>query len=201
MKKGLLALASLFSILISHAQNSGDFAPFKVDIALGAAVPQGSGSKGGVLFAIEPKYAVMPEVSVGLRIEGAVVARGFAYSDGSYGSGSVSASGSYLATGDYYFTNMAFRPFAGAGVGIYSIASASVDENGNTAATYGATTKAGGMVRAGFELGHFRFGLEYNVVGKTTMNGEDQYGNPTTISSKNSYLGVKFGFFIGGGRQ
>ncbi|HEY4148033.1 MAG TPA: hypothetical protein VGM41_03855 [Chitinophagaceae bacterium] len=204
MKKGLFLIAGLMSILATQAQiGGGDYKPFKVDVAFGAAIPSGSGSKGGVLFAIEPKYAVMPMLSVGLRIEGAVVARGFVSSDGQYASGSASAAASYLVTGDYYIpTGTPFRPFGGVGVGVYDIASASVDESSSSSsASYGASSKVGGLVRAGFEIGHFRLGLEYNLVGKTDITSVDGLGNSSTVSSKNSYMGVKIGFFIGGGKQ
>ncbi len=43
-------------------------------------------------------------------------------------SGDVNASASYLATGDYYFTTNKFRPFAGVGAGLYSLASANLDD-------------------------------------------------------------------------
>ncbi len=40
--------------------------------------------------------------------------------------------------------------------------------------------------RVGFEYGHFRTAIEYNAVGKTG-------------AINNNYLGIKLGFFIGGG--
>ena len=75
MKKLFSAIAIL---IVSLSLTAQDYKPFKVDIALGYASPGGKGAKGGVLFAIEPKYAVMDQINVGLRIEGAVVARGYA---------------------------------------------------------------------------------------------------------------------------
>jgi outer membrane protein X len=42
---------------------------------VGYAIPAGTGAKGGVLFAVEPKYAVIPNLSLGVRFEGAVMAR------------------------------------------------------------------------------------------------------------------------------
>ncbi|HMI62408.1 MAG TPA: hypothetical protein VK518_15935 [Puia sp.] len=80
MKKILIVGISLLSISMVKAQS-----PFKVDFALGGAIPSGSGSKGGFLFAVEPKYAVMEKLDVGLRIEGAITARGFTSADGSSG--------------------------------------------------------------------------------------------------------------------
>jgi outer membrane protein X len=56
------------------------------------------------------------------------------------------------------------------------------------------------MVRSGFEVSHFRFAVEYNVIGKSSWSTTDGSGHTYTVSSRNSYMGVKIGFFIGGGR-
>lgn len=204
MKKILIVGIALLSM--TTLVKAQIFSPFKVDIAFGAAIPSGAGSKGGVLFALEPKYAVMDKISVGLRLEGAVTARGAVAPDGSSASGKVAASASYLATGDYYFNSHIFRPFAGAGAGVFSLASASFDGNTQGAATSGiaASTQFGGMVRAGFELKHFRMAVEYNLIPKSTqtVTYTSQYGTASTnVDVKNSYLGIKVGFFIGGGRK
>lgn len=210
MKKVLIVGISLLSITSAikaqdkkGASSEGTFKPFKVDVSLGYAIPSGSGAKGGVLFAIEPKYAVMNQLSVGLRIEGAVTARGVVAPDGTSAHGDVKASSSYLATGDYYLTNNTFRPFVGAGVGIFSLAAASGDFDGTgdnyTIAT--SSSKFGGMLRAGFEAGHFRLGVEYNLIGSTKIPFDDGMGGTTNLSIKNSYLGIKIGAFFGGGRK
>jgi len=207
MKKLLFVSAALLSMSLVKAQKSGgQFNPFKVDLAIGAAIPQGTGAKGGVLFALEPKYAVMNQLSVGLRLEAALTARGFTSSDGGSASAKVAAASSYLATGDYYFSNNTFRPFVGAGVGIFQLASASFDDSqDNGAIGTGSATKFGGMIRAGFEVKHFRLGIEYNLVGNSSQSetSMDGTGNTVTntVSSKNSYLGIKLGFFIGGSRK
>lgn len=52
------------------------------------------------------------------------------------------------------------------------------------------------MVRAGFEVGKFRMGAEYNVVPASDYN--IVAGNKLG-SVRNSYLGISIGFFIGGG--
>ena len=97
---------------------------------------------------------------------------------------------SYLATGDYYFQKEAgarFRPFAGIGLGFATAAGATASGSEETAETQ---TKNGfsGMVRAGFDVSHFRFNLEYDV-------------NPKTGRISNNYIGVNLGFYIGGGSR
>jgi hypothetical protein len=201
--KNLLAIFIL-SATISLSVKGQDavlLKPFKVDLSIGYAIPGGEGTKGGILFAFEPKYAVIPNLAVGLRMEGAIIAKFNGYDeDGNAMATKVKAAGSYLATGDYYFTNnYALRPFAGAGAGIFSIAAMEVDsDNGNVSGG----SKFGGMVRAGIEAGHFRLGLEYNIVPKTTYEGYDSDGNYVTgLSSSNNYIGIKIGACIGGGKK
>src|SRR5579871_1092871 len=141
-------------IAMTHLVKAQTYNPFKVDFALGGAIPSGSGSKGGVLFAIEPKYAVMDQIAVGLRMEAAITARNAVASDGSSANTKIAASSSYVATGDYYFTNDYFRPFAGIGGGVYRLASADWDNStGDQVSGLSASTKLGGLIRAGFEMG------------------------------------------------
>jgi hypothetical protein len=42
----------------------------------GAAIPQGTGAKGGVMFSLEPKYGLPFGMVSGIRVEGALTARG-----------------------------------------------------------------------------------------------------------------------------
>ena len=175
--------------------------PFKCDVSVGYAIPQGSGSKGGALFAVEPKYAVIPNLSVGLRMEGTIVARFSGYDAYGYPmDASVKASSSFLATADYYFTsNYNFRPFAGIGGGAFLLAGVESSQSSDALST---ATKFGGLVRAGIEISHFRVGFEYNLIPKTTFTGYDQNGDEVAgLVSKNSYIGIKIGACFGGGRK
>jgi hypothetical protein len=201
MKKALFLTVFSLHMLISRAQNSERiFNPMKVDVSLGGAIPQGAGDKGGGLFVVEPKYAVADQFWVGLRIEAAVTARALEYSDGTASSTNVGASVSYLITGDYYFTTTNFRPFIGAGAGLFRLASASVDDFSGNSSEIASATKFGEMLRVGFELNHFRFGVEYNLVGNTNVNSFDANGDPITAQYKNNYVGIKAGFVFGGNR-
>jgi outer membrane protein X len=177
----LVILAAQVTLAQKEESTTGRiFKKFKVDISSGYAKPQGSATNGGALFAIEPKYAVMDQLSIGLRMEVAVTVRIDTEGDKSSAKGNAS----YLLTGDYYLNNNKFRPFAGLGAGMYT--TASVDESTviNTVDDIPTASKFGGMARAGFEYGHFRLGLEYNFV-----------------AEKAGYLGVKMGVLIGGGRK
>lgn len=181
MKKMISLTLVLFTLQASFAQKEeGEkgqiFKKFKVDVSLGYAIPEGSGTKGGVIFVIEPKYAIMEQLSVGLRMEGAALAN----VDLNGETGEVRLLASYIATGDYYFNNNKFRPFGGIGGGIFTMAKVDIE---NTEADIPSSSSFGFMARAGFEYGHLRLGVEYNF-----------------LKDKAGYLGIKLGACIGGGR-
>ena len=190
MKRFLLAALAAGVVQAAAAQETV-FKPFKVDLALGYAIPGGSstGTKAGVILAVEPKYALNDNIALGLRMETAVLVRLERNASGQFtNDGDVKASGSYLATGDYYFNTSSFRPFVGAGVGIFRNASAEITSNTTTAPEPATSTTFGFMPRAGFETGHFRTALEYNFAGESG-------------GLSNNYFGIKMGFFFGGGRN
>ena len=189
MKKRVSILAALLCIfsLSMQAQDEGTgdriFKKFKVDVSLGYAIPQtsqGAGRNAGAIFVIEPKYAVMDQLSIGIRLEGAVMVN--VDDAGETGKGQVNAS--YLATGDYYLSNNKFRPFLGAGAGVFTYANVSSDDDISTINDVPTTSDFGAMARGGFEYGHLRIGVEYNFV-----------------PNKSGYLGLKIGAVIGGGRK
>lgn len=181
-----LLLCTLMMQAASAQDGNADriFKKFKVDVSLGYAAPAqstGSGKKGGLLFVIEPKYNVLDQIAVGLRMEAAAMVR--VSNDGEDGDAKFNYS--YLATGDYYFSNNKFRPFGGLGAGIYTFGkvSSSDFEDGEDFTLPG-TSKFGFMARAGFEYGHLRVGAEYNF-----------------LPDKAGYIGLKIGGVIGGGRK
>jgi len=178
----------LLIVVTAAAAVAQEFKAFRVGVGLGYAAASGKGAKGGVLFALEPGYRVSDQILANLRMEGAVIGRG--YANETSASIDVAAIGSYTLNGQYYFNNNNFRPFAGLGFGIYSLAavSASADVNGNVNQGVAAGSKIGFYPRVGFDAGHFTLSLDYNLV-------------PETNGIKNSYFGLRFGGFFGGGRK
>ncbi len=114
-------------------------------------------------------------------------------------SGEIAGVGSFALSGQYYLSSGGFRPLVGLGVGLYSLASVgmSTDMNGNGDAAVAAGNKIGFFPRIGFDAGHFNMALEYNFIPATT--GMTASGNEVTV--KNSYLGIKIGASILGGRR
>jgi outer membrane protein X len=199
MKKTLLTLCAAVIAVSSFAQNSDRIRkPFKFDLAVGLAVPAGSGTNIGFNFAFEPKYAVVENIAVGMRMEWLAAAHNYTVGNNSNdGQGDVTTLNSYLATGDYYFSNKAFRPFVGGGLGVFTTGTATYKSSDGNYYDYQipSSTKFGGMIRAGFEVMHFRLGAEYNIAGNTNFTSPYTNGQ-----LKNSYFALKVGAFIGGGK-
>ena len=190
MKK-LLFIVGLFAASTAVQAQSKMYKPVKVDLALG----YGFGNAKGVVFALEPKYNIQDQLAVGLRMEGALLG-GMKMETDANGVASdaeinISAIGSYLVTGEYYFSNNSFRPLAGLGTGVYSLGSinASTSDDGIEDGSVDIGTKFGIAPRVGFEVGHFRMGLEYNLI----------TGQPKGFNR--NYFSTKVGFFFGGGKR
>jgi len=178
----IFAIAFFSSLFAQRAE----YKAFKVDVGGLYAIPSGDGVKAGAGFYFEPKYNITDNIAAGLRMEWAMMGA----SDDLGDDVSISSLGSYLLTGDYYFNTKKVRPFAGLGVGLYSLGSIEFDDEvGEGEIDMG--NKFGFAPRIGLLLGHFRLGLEYNVI-----TGVDS----DVFDSKN-YLSFKFGFEIGGGKK
>jgi len=179
----------LFLVVLTAASAvAQEFKAFRVGLGLGYANASGKGAKGGVLWTLEPGYRVNDQILANLRIEGAVIGRG--YADETSASIDVAALGSYTLNGQYYFNNNNLRPFVGVGFGLYSLAAVSVTAgtSGGSTQAVAASNKFGFYPRVGIDAGHFTLNLDYNLV-------------PETDGIKNSYLGIRIGGFIGGGRN
>src|SRR5690606_20016614 len=98
------------------AANAQEFKKFKVGVGAGYAVPSGSGAKGGLLWTVEPSYRVSDALALGLRIEGAVLVRGFSEDLGDELDFDIAGITSYTVNAQYYLSNNSFRPFVGAGL-------------------------------------------------------------------------------------
>lgn len=193
----------LLFVLITLSATAQEFKPFKFNISPGYAKPAGPGASGGFLLSLEPKYGLSDRIDLGLRIELAVMARAYRI-DGDDAEGEVKGAGSYLLTGNYLLSDGGFRPFVGAGVGLFSVGSSGftvTNGMGVTDSDVAAGNKFGGMVRTGFKAGHFVLGLEYNLVPQTKGFIGSVSGTNLNYESNNSYFGIKLGIDIGGGRN
>jgi outer membrane protein W len=195
MKKNvMIACLVLVAASASYAQ---EFKKFRVGLGLGYAMASGEGSSGGVLFALEPAYRIKDNLSVGLRIESALVTRGASAALLPGSSIDVAAISSYTLNGQYYLgEGSSFRPFVGAGLGIYSLGQVNTTftNSGSTfKQSFGAESQFGFYPRVGFDYGHFNVALDYNFIPSTKINSSAEF--------KNSYFGFRLGFFLGGGKK
>jgi len=191
MKKVIYVLA--LALLVTSAGYAQDYKKFKVGVGLGYAAASGYGSGGGVIFTIEPAYRIQDNLSIGLRWEAAAITRGYSQ-DVTGASFDVAAIGSFTLNGQYYFGTGDFRPFAGLGLGLYSLAGVSGNSSGSSFSATEAESKFGFYPRVGFDFHHFTMSADYNIVPPT----KDVLGG--TGEFKNSYFGIRLGFFIGGGK-
>ncbi|WPP48775.1 outer membrane beta-barrel protein [Catalinimonas niigatensis] len=191
MKK--LLLSALSMMLVVSFASAQDYKPFKLGLGLGFAKPGNGG--GGVLFDFEPAYRINDDIAVGLRIESAIMAK--VSPDGS--EASASANASYTLNGQYYLTSSKVRPYVGAGFGIFSLAAVSVnDTNGEIAGG----SEFGFYPRLGVDIGHFNINLDYNIISSTeTMAIDTNTGQTVSGEIKNSYLGIRLGAYLFGGRR
>lgn len=112
---------------------------------------------------------------------------------------------SFTGNFSYYFNDGSsnFAPFVGFGLGHYRIFRATV---GNSISG-GVDGKLGGLINVGFDLSKFRMGLEYNLIPKTTYTSVEivdfytgEIRNIGTLLVPNSYMSIKIGFYLGGGK-
>jgi outer membrane protein X len=178
MKKLLLFSALICFAFLAKAQSTSYHA-FKVDIGLGYAGPSSGTAEAGAAFSIEPHYRLSDDLAIGLRLEGAALI--FKQSDGTTKGAVLS---SYCPSVDYYLSDNTFRPFVGAGLGIFDQASVSADDSGDNATVVQGGAKFGAFPRIGFEVGHFRLSADYDIVASGT-----------------NYFAINIGAFFGGGKQ
>jgi outer membrane protein W len=180
----------------STSNSTREFRPFKVNVGVGYAVPgKGTGAGGGVLFFVEPAYRAGDQVAIGLRLESAIMVRGVKGVDDDDVKGDANSNMSYTLNTQYYFTKNNVRPFIGIGGGLYSLAAMKFNTASNNdpgANDVGAETVFGFYPRIGLDAGHFNLTLDYNFIPKSKVPGGAQVVN--------SYLGIRAGIAIGGGR-
>jgi len=179
MKKLVLFTSMMGLAMLVRAQSAA-FETFKFDIGVGYATPSQGSTVAGATFTLQPHYRVSDDFAVGLRIEAAAVFYHTA-ADDKRGS----AIGSGCLTGEYYLSDQGFRPFIGAGVGLFDQSAVTVSkESGSDVALSARVINLGAFPEIGFEAGHFRFSLDYDYTGGYT-----------------NYFSAKIGAFFGGGKR
>lgn len=118
------------------------------------------------------RYNILDNLNLGVKFGGAFMLKELNASEAS-ASAIMNISSIGMLHGDYYFnkgTNM-FAPFVGAGIGSFSLLNIYIADTSSGNYTYDNVPlekKIGGMLRGGFELGHFRLALEYYIIPSST---------------------------------
>lgn len=188
MKKLSFFTGCLLCMAVS-LQAQAAFKPFRVDMGAGCAVV---GSGNGALVYLEPKYAVMPRLSVGLKMELDFMARDFKTieADGKiFSNVKVQMFSSCLLTVDYHLTRSRFRPFIGAGAGVDLISAVKLELSSSPPPDVASKTNFGTMLRAGFDVYHLRLMLACN------FSGKDGLGKNADLYS------ASLGIYFGGGKK
>lgn len=193
MKKLIFSLFFTTLVFNANAQEQGKV---RVGLDAGIALPNmGAGLNGG----LDLRYNFSTKVNAGIKFGGAFMLKDYVNNPGEY-SATVCAMKYTLFHGDYYFNRPAssFAPFLGGGAGSFSIMNIHYDAVDQSAAA-GITTspKLGGLLRSGFEAGHFRMALEYYMIPSSTL--VDVF-NARLGTTGNSFLNLSIGFYLWGGK-
>lgn len=197
MKRLILCLGLVLLLGKAEAQ---EFKKFKTGLGLGVCVPSTINGTGLILF-LEPGYRITDVLVVNLRLEGILPLTANADAKSlPEGLGSLSANA------QYYISKKSSRPFAGLGLGIFRVKTyeAEIYKSGGASISYIYQSKPGFYTRAGLDLGHLSLSVDYNFVTASTVESIDQVNaNPVIVRKKssNSYVGFRFGFSIGGGKN
>lgn len=196
MKKLLVVLFIMAFSMNTHGQQKDKI---RVGLNLGLATPySGVGFDGD----LDIRYNIMDHLNVGMKFGAAALVRDVSGSDNSNYTGTVSAMTSTLFTGDYYFNkpNSSFAKFIGGGLGRYAIGNIQItssdDQTEASDLSIIPDRKFGGLIRCGFEAGHFRMAMEYYLIPRSRMV---DINNNTIGTSGNSFLNFTVGFYLGGG--
>lgn len=180
MKK-LLFIAMLAATNVQAQQ----YRKFLVAVQLGLPNSHGFISS----FTLEPGYRLSDKMQIGFRME---TQNMMPYT----GSNSMPVSSMGL-NAHYYLYKHAF---VGAGVGLFNPSNNFIM---NSTENQNQRNGVGLYPRLGYDLGHFRLMVEYNFV--QPMKDYISYPMPGYVGHfenvNKSYLSLKVGFFIGGGRK
>jgi hypothetical protein len=201
-----LVLAALVSLAASPAlAQAPSYQPIRVDLTVFGAYGMGDVAAYGFGAAIEPKYNLTDNLSIGLRFEGS----GHVPESVSVGPSSVSmgarAVSAYLAKADWYFGSASSRPFVGVAAGLYRIGSVEqkADSSGAVVQRAEAFEGFGFAPQVGVNLGGFRLAATYHVItgGDQVVVTQAVGGLPVEKSLSKNYLAVELGGTFGGAKR
>lgn len=155
----------------------------------------------GLLLNVEPKFKFSEKSFIGLRVGMVLNSQKFFNQDSDqfyigeqFDHGVIS----FMPTFDYYFNENKYKPYLGAGFGVYIMSDIDVAQiNINPPegiVQVGVVNQLGFLCRGGFESKNLRIGLEYNFVRKADI----KLRNGQLVGTvDNSYFGISMGYVFG----
>lgn len=198
MKKVIIILLSVLTVLIADAQEKGKI---RVGFNGALAIPQaGLGFTGDW----DIRYNISNRVNAGIMFNGSLQTKDLISNGGITSQLTLNGSTGILAHGDYYFNKpgSVFATFIGGGIGTIKVGNiqiASFEQSGEGFGRFAVSAEntSQGLIRGGFEAGHFRMTLNYYIIPESALY---DLVNMTVGSTRNSYVSLSIGFYLGGGR-
>jgi len=177
MKRLLMLVIGCCFLVNMNVNAQVEYKPFRVDLGFGVCftLPETT-SYGrvlntlGIMLYLEPKYAIIPQLSVGFKSEANVIWRNFYFKNYMVMQGI----NSYQITADYHLMQKTLRPFVGVGLGIYRI-----EVEPKKIIVENSKDNFGVMFRTGFDIIHFRLMLAYNLAGKDKLKNNADFVSVT----------------------
>ena len=191
-------ITSLLIVAFAFTMNAQETGKIRVGLDTGLAFPNaGLGFNGD----LDIRYNILDNLNLGVKFGLAALAKDIVGSGSNY-TATASAMTYSIVNGDYYFNKPAssFAPFLGGGLGSFSIGNmqmTSSDQSSTIPANFLIEHKIGGLLRGGFEAGHFRMALEYYLVPASSVV---DLNNVIVGTTGNSFLNFSIGFYLGGGK-
>ncbi len=193
LKKKLFLIPLLFCLFHLNAQEESNLS-WRIEPGL---LLFSESENLGLLLNVESNIKISDNKVIGLRFGVALNSQKFKNIDSSQffiNKEHDNAVISFVPTFDYYLNDEKYRPYIGLGIGYYLLNYIDVYRYGSSKLLEGdVNDQAGFLLRAGFEFGNKRLGLEYNFIPKADIEIPDGQIIGTV---DNSYIGLSIGFTI-----
>jgi hypothetical protein len=198
--RGWFVIACLLGAVGTARAQSANYEPLRIDTGFTGSYVGASG-RGGFGGMGELKVLVHDNIAVGARFEGQLMFGGTVGNDDVQMD--VAAAVAALAKGEYLFGDGPVRPFAGLGMGVYSIASQSVASGPNTAGVSQVGGRYFGIApEVGIDLGRMRLAATYHAILGADIEVRQMVGTvEETATFSQNYWSFEMSFRIGGGRK
>lgn len=191
-------IVSLLIVTFAFALNAQEIGKIRVGLDAGLGLPNAGA---GIVGDLDIRYNILDNLNLGVKFGLAALAKDIVSSGSNY-TGTANAMTFSLLTGDYYFNKPAssFAPFLGGGLGSFSIGNMEITSSTQSTSIPSNLLiehKIGGLLRGGFETGHFRMALEYYIVPRSSII---DINNVVVNTTGNNFVNVSVGFYLGGGK-